>query len=85
MDNIGLIFSWVELLGKRKKRLGIVWEEGDIKNISSTGQIVLLQIVIQSSPWCSVCDTKLNRIQQKRNIHNINDILQTFVISTIVH
>lgn len=42
MDNVGLIFAWVQFLGERKEWLGIVREEGDVKNISSTGEIVLL-------------------------------------------
>lgn len=42
MDNVGMIFSWVQLLGEGKERLGIVWKEGDVENISSTGQVVLL-------------------------------------------
>ena len=42
MDNVGLIFAGVELLGKRKEWLGVVREKSDIKNISGAGQIVLL-------------------------------------------
>ena len=42
MDNVGLIFAGVELLGEGKERLGVVREKSDIKDISSTGQIVLL-------------------------------------------
>ena len=42
MDNVGMIFSWVQLLGESKEWLGIVRKEGDVENISSTGQVVLL-------------------------------------------
>ena len=70
MDNIGLIFAGVELLGKRKKWLGIVREKSDIKNISGAGQIVLLQIVVQSSSWSSVYDKNdLKLMEFSKRIH----------------
>ena len=53
VDSIGLVSSRVELPSQCKERFRVVHEEGDVKYGSRVGNLVLLEVVIETSPRSS--------------------------------
>ena len=53
VDSIGLISSRVELPSQREERFRVVHEEGDVKYGGRVRNLVLLEVVIETSPRSS--------------------------------
>ena len=53
VDSIGLVSSRVELPSQREERFRVVHEEGDVKYGGRVGNLVLLEVVIETSPRSS--------------------------------
>ena len=53
VDSVGLVATGVELPGKDQERLGVVHKECDVKYCSGVWNLVLLEVVIETSTWCS--------------------------------
>lgn len=53
MAQVGLIVPRIQLFGQSEERIGVVVEEFNLKYGLSVGEVVLLQVVVQSAAWRS--------------------------------
>ena len=53
VDGVGLVVTGIELPGQREEWLGVVDKEGDVKYGCGVWDLVLLEVVIETSAWCS--------------------------------
>jgi len=57
---VGPVFSWrIQLLGKREERFRVDMEEVDIEDGFRVGDVVLLQVVIETSAWRPATEDKV--------------------------
>ena len=53
VDSVGLVATGVELPGKDQEWLGVVHKECDVEYCSGVRDLVLLEVVIETSTGCS--------------------------------
>lgn len=53
VDGVGLVATWVELPGQDQERLGVMHEECDVEYCGGIRDPILLEVVIETSTWCS--------------------------------
>lgn len=51
MGQIGLVVPWIQFFGQSKERTWVVMEKVDLKYGLCIGQVVLLQVVIETATW----------------------------------
>lgn len=51
MGQIGLVVPWIQLFGQSKERIWVVMEKVNLKYGLCVGQVVLLQVVIETAAW----------------------------------
>lgn len=51
MGEIGLVAPWIQLFGQSKERIWVVMEKVNLKYGLCVGQVVLLQVVIETAAW----------------------------------
>lgn len=49
MGEVGPVVPWIQLFGQSEERVGVVMEEVDLKYGLCVGQVVLLQVVIETA------------------------------------
>lgn len=51
MGQVGLVVPWIQLFGQSEERVRVVMEKVNLKYGLRVGQVVLLQVVIETAPW----------------------------------
>lgn len=51
MSQIGLVVPWIQLFGQGKERIRVVMEKVNLEYGLCVGQVILLQVVIETATW----------------------------------
>lgn len=51
MAQVGLIVPWIQLFGQGEERIRVSMEKVDLKYGLGVGQVILLQVVIETATW----------------------------------
>lgn len=54
MGQIGLIVPWIQLFGQSEEGVWVLMEKVDLEYGLSIGEVILLQVVIETATWRSV-------------------------------
>lgn len=54
MGQIGLIVPWIQLFGQSEERVRVLMEKVDLEYGLGIGEVILLQVVIETATWRSV-------------------------------
>lgn len=57
MGHVGLVVSWIQLFGQGKEGIRVMVEKADLKYGLSVGEVILLQVVVETAAWRPVRDT----------------------------
>lgn len=54
MGQIGLIVPWIQLFGQSEEGVRVLMEKVDLEYGLGIGEVILLQVVIETATWRSV-------------------------------
>lgn len=58
---VRLVVSWIQLFGQSKEGIRVSVEKADLKYGLSIGEVILLQVVVETTAWRPVRDTRQPR------------------------